>query len=207
MKSYNQAGQEEWVIKELLHKCTGDIKDAGFFVDIGAYDGIESSNTYVLQNEYKWSGILVEPNKMYYDICKAKRESFYVYCENKAVMPYNGKCALEGFTTNASVIDSRKNVSCLTLNNLLEDYSDIIPSIIDYISIDIEGNELSVLETFNFDKWKVNLWTIEHNFYLIGDVYKSKIYELMTKKGYERVANDVAAIGYGAFEDWYKLKT
>ena len=53
-------------------------------------------------------------------------------------------------------------VKTITLNKLLEDYN--APRDIDYISIDTEGNEAEILADFDFNKWNVKLFTIEHNF-------------------------------------------
>ena len=37
-------------------------KKHGYFVDIGAADGVVGSNTFVLEKFYNWSGICVDPN-------------------------------------------------------------------------------------------------------------------------------------------------
>ena len=51
---YSQLGQDLAVIDFYKEK-----KD-GFFVEIGAVDGIEISNTYLLETKYNWKGICVE---------------------------------------------------------------------------------------------------------------------------------------------------
>jgi hypothetical protein len=94
---------------------------------------------------------------------------------------------------------------CDTLDNILKNNN--APKTIDYISLDIEGLEYEVLSSFDFSKWDVKLWTIEHNIYLDGPKEKEKIYNLMIENGYERVKEDALAPtekGMVPFEDWYK---
>jgi len=38
-------------------------KRNGYFLDIGAHDGIHISNTYLLERRYGWSGICIEANR------------------------------------------------------------------------------------------------------------------------------------------------
>lgn len=191
MRSYNQAGQEEWVRKYLNDKKNG------FFLDIGAYDGIESSNTYFLEKELGWSGICIESNPHYFNSLKNNRG---VTCVNKAVMSYKGFAIFNGINTFFSNDKTDQSIECDLLSNILEESK--CPKDIDYASFDIEGHELAVLETFCFDKYNINLMTIEHNLYLVGDKFKTKIYNLLTSKGYTRVVDNVNC-PTGPYEDWY----
>ncbi len=55
MFSYAQLNQDRNVLNhynQLKH---------GYFVDVGAHDGITLSNTYLLEKYYEWSGICIEP--------------------------------------------------------------------------------------------------------------------------------------------------
>jgi FkbM family methyltransferase len=193
MKSYNQAGQEVWV-REILNN-----KNNGFFVDVGAYDGVESSNTYFLEKELLWDGLCIEANPNFYANLIKNRS-----CKttNKAVMPYSGFCVFNGINTYPSQNGSAYNsVSCDLLDSILTLAK--CPSSIDYMSLDIEGHEYNVLASFPFSKWDVNLFTIEHNSYLVGPTQKNLIYHLMSSKGYTRVVEDVKC-PTGPYEDWYK---
>ena len=49
-------GQDKWVLNIL------DNKSNGYFVDIGAHDGYHDSNSYVLEKDFNWNGICVEPH-------------------------------------------------------------------------------------------------------------------------------------------------
>ena len=191
MISYNQAGQEEWVRSYLKDKR------AGYFVDVGAYDGIESSNTFFLEKELGWEGLCIESNPEYYNKLIYTRG---VKCVNKACMPFRGHATYKGIETFQSEHPGNSTVESETLDTLLLTAS--APKDIDYISMDIEGHELSIIESFPFCKWNVNLFTIEHNLYLIGDVYKTKIYDIMSANGYDRVVENVMC-PTGPYEDWY----
>ena len=62
-------------------KETG-FKRGGFFVEIGAYNGVDLSNTYLLEKSFGWTGILAEPNPQHHDHIRAKR-----------IARLSGKCA------------------------------------------------------------------------------------------------------------------
>ena len=53
--TYSQLGQDLDVIKHY------NFKENGFFVEIGANDGISLSNTYLLEKKYNWKGLCIEP--------------------------------------------------------------------------------------------------------------------------------------------------
>ena len=55
-----------------------NFKRRGFFVEIGASDGENYSNTYLLEKKFGWNGILCEPNKNYIKQLKKKRNAYVV---------------------------------------------------------------------------------------------------------------------------------
>ena len=84
MRSFSQLQQDIEVLKYY------DYKHNGYFVEIGASDGIELSNTYLLETEYNWKGICVEPIPERYDLLlhrpKRKiRQTFYKKIKNCSV--------------------------------------------------------------------------------------------------------------------------
>jgi FkbM family methyltransferase len=201
--SKSQAKQDIWVCEQL------DNKKNGFFVDVGAHDGIFISNTFLLEKNFNWSGICIEADSnRFKDLCH-NRDSINIPI---AVRNYSGTCdftkACVGLNDGYVGVNSRSgDIPCDTLHHIL--LANAAPRDIDYISLDIEGLELEVLSSFPFDSWNVNLWTIEHNMYVDGTTNKEKIYDIMTKAGYERVVEDAKAQVGGEmvpFEDWYKKK-
>ena len=61
MNSYSQLNQDINVLKFYNNKTDG------YFVEIGASDGIKISNTYLLEKEYNWKGICIEPIQEEYE--------------------------------------------------------------------------------------------------------------------------------------------
>ena len=68
------------------------------------------------------------------------------------------------------------------------------PKIIDYLSIDTEGSEFEILNAFDFQKYKFNVITCEHNFSPMRD----KINKLLINKGYKRKLTTISKN-----DDWY----
>lgn len=196
MKYYSQSNQDKWVCEFL------NFKKNGFYLDIGAYDGVQTSNTLILEKELNWSGICVEANKNAFDNLSLNRNSINL---NLAVLDYEGSCGFAGDSVcNESVGNS---IECNTLNNILEKYN--APYIIDYMSIDIEGSEFNALKNFNFKKWQINLITVEHNLYLNGDFNKNRLFKLLSDNNFERVVEDAQCLDPNPsvylkpYEDWY----
>ena len=159
----SQGGQDKWV-EEMSKGATG-----GFFVEVGAYDGLESSNTYYLEQTLGWTGVCIEAGVSYFKALEVNRPN--TINVNKAVMPYSGTCNFGQF----EVVQNGVEVVCDTLSNILTSVG--APSVIDYLSLDIEGGEIGALESFDWGKYRINLLTVEHNLYLQGPAQKNEIYQ------------------------------
>jgi len=194
MTFYSQSGQDEWINKIF------NGKRYGYYVDIGAYDGLESSNTAYFEKDLDWDGICVEANPSYYSRLTANRASQNVFA---AVSNYNGVIKFG----NDSISENGVEVPCKTLNTILEECN--APAFIDYLSIDVEGHEPTILEAFDFDRWRFGAMTVEHNLYCWGDANKVRLHELLTSKGYIRVVEDAPCLDTNPmyyqqpYEDWY----
>jgi FkbM family methyltransferase len=195
---YSQIGQDEYYIKNICKfRCNG------FFLDIGAYDGIIGSNTYYLEKNLNWDGILIECNPLSAKKCKENRKS---YICNKAIYEKTGdkiefiipkgkeiiggkeqlsgiknfikkesaECFKESYEENEIIL-----VDTININDLLQEKN---INVINYMSLDVEGYEYEILKMFDFSKYKVEYMTIEH-----GQIpeYKNKIFTLMISKGYK----------------------
>ncbi|UZH55647.1 FkbM family methyltransferase [Salinimicrobium tongyeongense] len=200
--SRSQIRQDLFVLSEL------NFKKKGFFVEFGASDGISFSNSFLLEKEFGWEGILAEPAKCWHEALFKNRSS---HIEKKCVWSYSGQevefnevekpslSTIEGFGDNDYHQQSRKKrirykVETLSLMALLEKYE--APEIIDYLSIDTEGSELEILEHFDFNKYKFRIITVEHNY----SPMRQKIFNLLSSKGYKRVHQE-----FSLFDDWYKF--
>jgi len=188
--SYSQVEQDTWVLSQ--HPTPG------FFLDIGAHDGIHYSNTKLLE-ENGWNGLCVEANPDTIPILKSNRTCDVVQNaigDEMAVMCFNP----DGMSSKL-VNDGNTNVDMLTFKELFEFHK--VPNHIDYMSIDIEGYEYQALSKFPFDTHTIGILTVEHNKYLDGPENKQKLFLLLTAHGYVRTHDNVSHQGY-EFEDWYK---
>lgn len=202
--SYSQLGQDLEVLKFYKNKTDG------FFVEIGASDGIELSNTYLLEKMYNWKGICVEPiPKRYELLCKNRPNSS---CCNKAVYKKSDKNVIFDIANNYDLlsgisdnIDSHKHevdcnktsiiVTTISFNDLLEKYN--APFFIDYLSLDTEGSELEILKSVNLKKYVFGLIDVEHNYV---EPRRTQIRKLLTSNGYEFIREN-------QWDDSYKHKS
>ena len=183
------------------------------FLEFGATDGLNLSNSYMLKNFLGWKGILSEPSPQWHDSLKINREETEII--TKCIWSETGKTlnffmSETGiFSTLSDYVDSDINslpentkkrkkagklitVNTISLNDVIKDYFHNKPP--SYISVDTEGSEYEILEAFNFKKFRPIVFTIEHNF----TIYEKKINDLMILNNYIRVFKDITA-----FDAWY----
>jgi FkbM family methyltransferase len=201
--SFAQIKQDLWVLHETRRK-TG-----GYFVEFGAADGISLSNTYLLERDFAWQGILVEPNPVWHAELARTRKAIVdfrcVYRTTGARIDFAAtRHAALGTITEFIAADgharSRSDhqviqVETVRLGDLLRSHG--APRYIDYISIDTEGSELEILQAFDFAEWDVMLLSVEHN----GSRQAAPLDRLMDRNGYER-----RYPGYSSFEAWYRKR-
>jgi FkbM family methyltransferase len=199
-KSKSQLKQDLFALSQL------NFKRDGFFVEFGATNGLELSNTFLMESEFNWSGILAEPARCWHAELKLNRncniDTNCVWKESNTTIKFNEANSADlstiyKYKDSDSHRDSRKNanvydVKTISLNELLNKYN--APSEIDYLSIDTEGSEFDILNNFDFSKYKFKVITCEHNY---TDM-RLKIFDLLTKHGYTRVYENLSL-----FDDWY----
>jgi FkbM family methyltransferase len=194
---YSQSDQDKWVLEFLKFKRNG------FFIEIGAYDGIQTSNTYTMEKFFDWDGICIEANPHVFSQLVSNRKSKNL---NVAVNDYYGKC----FFWGDKITKEGFEIPCDTLDNLLTQNE--CPKNIDYISIDIEGYEYVVLKNFDFSKWNIGLMTVEHNLYMGNEENinnKNNIYDLLSRNGFTRMVENAPCLDEHPsvfnlpYEDWY----
>ncbi len=186
------------------------------FLEFGATDGLELSNSFMLENTLNWSGVLSEPSPQWHEVLKENRK--YTKIIKKCIWSESGKILdffmsdRGNFSTLNEFIDSDKysmplntesrkkagkliTVETISLNDVIKEYfNNISPS---YISIDTEGSEFKILESFNFENYRPKVFTVEHNFTEL----QSKIDELMVSKNYQRIFRKLTS-----FDAWYVSK-
>jgi hypothetical protein len=85
------------------------------------------------------------------------------------------------------------------------DYKEILqsfPKVIDYLSLDIDAFYPEVLKRIPFGDYLFKIITIEHDFYLHGDIWRKEEREILDSLGYQLLCSDVSG-KWGSFEDWW----
>jgi len=153
----------------------------GVFIEAGAHDGWTGSNSYWLEAELGWQGILVEPVPGLYEACRKERPKAKVFHGALVSMDYSSpeiqiECSglvsavktspLEKETFEIAKayygISERPTVSvpALTLNSCLEKSGF---DKVDFVSLDVEGFEPQALAGLDLAKWKPAYMLIECN--------------------------------------------
>lgn len=199
--SRSQIGQDLSVLKFYNNKREG------YFVEVGATDGIHFSNTYHLEKDYAWRGICVEPvPHNYAKLCKnrptAHCSDYAVYNTSGSSVDFDvaGSNVLSGITSHISAkwaahIGTNKTtikVDTITLADLLDKYN--APNFIEYLSLDTEGSEYEILKVFDYNKYVFGLIDVEHNSI---EPQRTQIRELL-------VANGYIYIGPNRWDDCYR---
>ncbi|MEM8739902.1 MAG: FkbM family methyltransferase [Pseudomonadota bacterium] len=200
---FSQAGQDEFLDRVVFQRKRG-----GVFVEIGAYDGITGSNTLFFEAFRGWSGLLIEASPTYFERVAETRDTL---CLQLAVAPEPGEVAFldikKGYTQMGGIVDSlgQQALAAIEADDRTDaeviqieakPLADILRenalTRVDYLSIDIEGGELAVLERFPFAEFDIHAWSIEVN------EETPRIGELMTAAGY------VLAAHIGVDQIWVK---
>jgi FkbM family methyltransferase len=200
--SKSQLRQDLFVLSHL------DFKRHGFFVEFGATNGVDLSNSYLLETRFDWTGILAEPAKCWHKDLRRNRKAIVdprcVWKNSGSTLSFNEVEFAELSTINEySATDFHKearehgtsyDVQTISLGDLLAEHC--APKTIDYLSIDTEGSEFEILNSFDFAKHDFNVITCEHNFTSM----REEIYRLLTAHGYQRVFENLSR-----YDDWYTM--
>ena len=200
--SQSQMRQDLFVLSE----CA--FRREGFFVEFGATDGKSISNSWLLEKQFGWSGILAEPARCWHDQLRKERtakldfdcvwsatgEIFeFAETDDAKLSTLASHASADG---HASARRRSKNyeVRTVSLNDLLDRHD--APKKIDYLSIDTEGSEYEILCALDFDRYRFSVITCEHNF----TPNRERIHSLLTASGYRRKGEEVSHC-----DDWYIL--
>jgi len=193
-KYFSNSGQDKYMYEHFFKN-----KRHGVFVDIGAHNGVEQSNSFFFEKQLDWTGICVEPLPEVFAQLKKNRNCI---CIHGCVAEFNGLGKflrisdperlsglidyydprhMDRIDREVHQLGGTKNIiemRCYTLENILEKHGVFH---IDYLSIDTEGNELAILESIDFDKFYIDVIDIENNYYC------KKIRKFLEKKGYRYI--------------------
>lgn len=162
-----------------------DSQRQGFYVDVGgACDDHKNGSNTLMFEERGWDGIIIDG-------------------EPKNRMAGRKCNFIEAFIGEESGMQA--------LGKILKEQN--VPQLVDYLSIDIEGQDYYALKSFLNEGFEFKVATIEHNLYSRNpwvDAMKSNTFNILNSKGYVRLvenAGDRASLedfhrGW-AFEDWF----
>lgn len=193
---YSQCGQDEFMNNLIFRN-----KKNGVFIDIGAHDGKTYSNSLYFEKELGWTGICVEPMPNRFLELSQNRKCI---CVQGCISDFNGKSTLLMVSSprvNTEMLsgllhkyDPRHkervleeinlhggsfetlDVDCYLLNDLLEKHKFYH---IDMLSVDTEGGEFDILASIDFNKYKIDVITVEDNY------EDHRFYSFLGNKGYK----------------------
>ena len=152
-----------------------NFKDGGYFLEIGAGDGVEASNTLLLEQRFKWAGLSVEFDpQLHQDFLNSRKTT--CLCED------------------ATVWDSGLHLK-----------SQSFPNRIDYLQIDIDpaSQSLQALINLPLDRYKFSVITFEHDYYVNQNPkVRDASREILLSSGYHLFFAGVQTRGRN-FEDWW----
>lgn len=175
---------------------------SGFYVEVGANDGRSSSNTFWLEREMNWNGILIEPvlhkyfemklsrdhrkNTFIYGACVSedfKGDNLKLYYSNLMTAPDYGEGEIFAMKGESFLSDGEEVLPvwspAITLRKILRENR---VSHIDFLSIDVEGGEMAVLNGFPWETVIVDLILIE-------STQDSIACQFLEEKGYEHIVD------------------
>lgn len=193
MEFYSQYGQDKWLYNNYFKNKTD-----GFFLEIGADDGIDKSNSYFFEKYMNWSGICIEPSKSRYKELEKNRNCIL---ENVALSDDIKNVQfrdIKGYSEQLSgIVDdyhekhikrietealNKKNfgydiynMETDTLTNILKKHNIYH---IDFCTIDTEGSEFNIIKGIDFDIIDINIILVENNY---GE---EDIKEYLKERGY-----------------------
>lgn len=185
MNSFSLTDSSKNSIDHKLDKLFNN-KTNGFYIELGANDGLTQSNTAFFAFYRNWKGVLIEPSPGAYDLCVKNRPESYHFNYACVSPEYSNEYISGDFTGSLMAsIDSKRlhsnisiQVKASTLTKILDSIEPPITNI-DLLSLDTEGYELLILQGLNFDKYRPKYMLIE----IYTQQYDS-IVKFLQDKGY-----------------------
>ena len=202
---YSQYSQEQ-----SLENCIFKGFKNGTFMDVGAHDGVDLNNTLFFETTHNWKGINVEPIKLVYDRLVTNRPNcININCavsdcngnaeflcnngytemlsglkseyDNRHLDRINGEIQKMGGESKTILVDTKRIEAICEENNINH---------IHYLSIDVEGGEMKVLQSINFDKVFIDVIGFENNYHNTQHIPIN----YLTQFGYIKLPDHVADI-------------
>jgi FkbM family methyltransferase len=193
-----------------LENCIFKGLKNGVFMDVGAHDGVDLNNTLFFETTHNWTGINVEPIKSVYDRLVTNRPNcININCavsnsdgtaeflcnngytemlsglkseyDNRHIDRINGEIKQMGGESKTILVDTKRIETICEENNINR---------IHYLSIDVEGGEMKVLQSINFEKVFIDVIGFENNYPNLQHIQ----IDYLTQFGYVKLSDHVADI-------------
>lgn len=191
--SFSKSG-EDMQLKQLLK-----FKKKGVYVDIGCWDPVKASNSYYFYLR-GWKGICIDPNPKMKELYAKKRKSDIfinkaVGLGNETLTYYMLEEALSSMNTldysfikqhdlDSKIVD-KKQIQTVSLKSILEKHLEE-GEIIDFLDIDVEGFDLEVLQSNDWNKFRPKIILVESDMDLKNDL-QSKITKYLDEREYRPI--------------------
>ena len=209
----NQELSKSQLFQDLFVLFILNEKRNGTYLEFGATNGVELSNSFSLEKHFGWTGVLAEPSPQWHSSLYKNRPNTTILTE--CIYNETGK-QLDFFVSDRGVLSTLQEfkdsdaksmpgntqarnaagytcvVDTISLNDVVLKYFNGVQ--IDYMSVDTEGSELLILENFNFEKYAPKIVTVEHNF----SDQQNELDDLLIKNNYRRYFKD-----FTQFDAWY----
>jgi len=180
-----------------------DGRQKGFYVDVGAHHPQRFSNTYFFYAR-GWRGVNIDampggmdlfnairPNDINIEaaIASERREMTYFMFDDPALNSFDEELSRSRDKTAYHII-GRKEILTRTLAEVLEEH--LAPNQeIDFLSIDVEGLDLEVLESNDWGKYRPYCILVECAGHSLEGIEKNQAYRYLKEKNYDLFAKTV----------------
>ncbi len=169
------------------------LKRKGNYLDIATNEPVFISNTYFFDRCLGWAGVCVEGNPRYYEkIHRLRSCALLPTCvsnedgQQVEFILHSGAGGIDATNKNTRLWaqggakEQKIQLRCTTVDHALRRYR--VPRVIDYMSLDVEGHELPVLQGINWSSTQINVINIE-----VSEDTKTPIRQFMASVGYREL--------------------
>jgi hypothetical protein len=206
--SYSQEG-EDVVLNRLFEKTP-----SGFYVDIGAHHPHRFSNTFLFYLK-GWRGINIDampgsmvpfkrsrPNDINLEIPILLKRSKMIYYQfnEPALNGFSAKLSKDRNVNTKYRIIKEVNLEGFPLSEVLENHLPNKKINIDFMSVDVEGLDLEVLKSNDWDKFRPKVLLVELLGSSLDSIWEDPVYLFLTEKKYVVFSKCIKTIIFISFE-------
>jgi FkbM family methyltransferase len=194
LEFYSQFGEDQWIFNNIK------LPKNGVFVDVGAGDPSHISNSYFFE-KIGWQVYCIDGDyRQILKLMPERKNVIHAVVSDKSHVYFKQR-KLDLSMIVATKEDQTELVATKTLNQILIDNK---IKKIDILSVDVEGSELSVLRSFNIDKYYPKVIIVEYN--TLGKKQDKKIISFLGKQYIEATRLGANLIMVRRENKLYKVK-